>query len=413
MKDILEPIARFMNMILPDFIRLPDLTFVLPHWIYWPGLLLFPLLAMWLVQRAEAQRTKRRIQAPVAWLLWIWSGFAGLHRFYLKSPKMGFVYVGLFILILFGNTYGKTARNLVSEAQNNVRDTEFQIERWTDLLAKGSEGAAEKLAEAKTALSNTQQALVDGSAVLADWLTFSGGIALVILILLIVDAVLMRRLIADAEVRARDEPAAREFLIMDRGPRYDPRHEVSNPLIRTIESISNWSGNFVAYWAILAVFVYYYEVIARYVFNSPTNWAHESMFLMFGMQYLLSGAYALRHDAHVRVDVIYEKFTFRTRTIIDLVTSVFFFIFTITLLVSGAIFALDSIRVLEVSFTEWAIQYWPVKMTITLGAILLLLQGIARLSRDVIFLKTAPSEVLNAKSGDEPQPGRMADLEGL
>ena len=46
-----------------------------------------------------------------------------------------------------------------------------------------------------------------------------------------------------------------------------------------------------AYWAVIFVFVYYYEVIARYVFNSPTNWVHESMFLMFGMQYILAGAY--------------------------------------------------------------------------------------------------------------------------
>ena len=42
-------------------------------------------------------------------------------------------------------------------------------------------------------------------------------------------------------------------------------------------------------------------------------------------------------------------------------------------------FAADAIRGGEVSFTEWAIQYWPVKLTIPLGAALLLLQGIARL----------------------------------
>ena len=40
------------------------------------------------------------------------------------------------------------------------------------------------------------------------------------------------------------------------------------------------------------MFGYYYEVIARFVFNSPTNWVHESMFLMYGMQYMLAGAYA-------------------------------------------------------------------------------------------------------------------------
>ena len=72
-------------------------------------------------------------------------------------------------------------------------------------------------------------------------------------------------------------------------------------------------GRYVAWWAVIAVFVYYYEVIARFVFNSPTNWVHESMFLMFGMQYMLCGAYAYREDQHVRVDVVYAKLSSAAR----------------------------------------------------------------------------------------------------
>ncbi|HSP01074.1 MAG TPA: TRAP transporter permease DctM, partial [Thioalkalivibrio sp.] len=54
----------------------------------------------------------------------------------------------------------------------------------------------------------------------------------------------------------------------------------SNPVLRAIEGLSSFTGVFVGYWSLVAVFVYSYEVIARYAFNSPTNWAHESMFLM-------------------------------------------------------------------------------------------------------------------------------------
>jgi len=137
----------------------------------------------------------------------------------------------------------------------------------------------------------------------------------------------------------------------------------------------------------MAVFVYFYEVLARYVFNSPTNWAHEGMFLMFGMQYLLAGGYAAREDAHVRVDIIYEQLSERAKAITDIVTSIFFFIFTVTLLVTGTIFVLDAISVWEVSFTEWSIQYWPVKISITIGALLIILQGVAKLIRDVIYFR--------------------------
>ena len=122
------------------------------------------------------------------------------------------------------------------------------------------------------------------------------------------------------------------------------------------------AGEYVAWWSLMAVFVYYYEVIARFVFNSPTNWVHESMFLMFGMQYMLSGAYAYREDQHVRVDVIYAKFSPRGKAIADIITSVFFFIFIGTMLVTGYRFAGDAVNFGEHSFTEWGIQYWPVKL---------------------------------------------------
>ena len=148
-------------------------------------------------------------------------------------------------------------------------------------------------------------------------------------------------------------------------------------------------GELVAYWAVLAVFAYYFEVIGRYVFNSPTNWVHESTFLMFGMQYMIAGAYAYRGESHVRVDLIYSKLSPRGKAICDLISSVFFFIFIGTMLVDRLDLRRRRDRGGEVSFTEWGIQYWPVKLTIPLGAALLLLQGIARLIKDVHTITTA------------------------
>ncbi|MFQ5803500.1 MAG: TRAP transporter small permease subunit, partial [Candidatus Methylomirabilales bacterium] len=125
---------------------------------------------------------------------------------------------------------------------------------------------------------------------------------------------------------------------------------------------------------------------ARYVFNSPTNWAHEGMFLMFGMQYLISGGYAYSEDAHVRVDVLYVHLPKRGKAVVDIITSVFFFLFAGTLLWTGWTFMMDAINIGEVSFTEWAIQYWPVKSTMAIGALLILLQGLAKLIKDVLIL---------------------------
>jgi TRAP-type mannitol/chloroaromatic compound transport system permease small subunit len=359
----------------------------MPHSVYWLGLALFPLLAIYLVDRAEKQKKRQRVSNAVAYILWLWGGMVGLHRLYTRSYKAGAVYVALFVLLLFGNKISRAARNSASDANNKMRDAEFDVEHFQKAVDKGNAGAVESLEAAKQALVDAQEGLAQATLTLDQWAAFVGGMGALILVFLIVDAVLLPGLVRRCAEREADIPEREEFTVMARGPKADPRNAISTPFIRAVEKISGMSGRFVAYWSLIAVFVYYYEVVARYVFNSPTNWAHESMFLMFGMQYLLSGAYALRDDAHVRVDVIYEKFSTRTRIKIDLVTSFFFFVFAVTLLCTGILFASDSIEVFEVSFTEWAIQYWPVKMTIGLGAALLLLQGLAKLVRDVIYLR--------------------------
>ena len=119
-----------------------------------------------------------------------------------------------------------------------------------------------------------------------------------------------------------------------------------------IDRFNEEIGRYVAYWAVIAVFVYYYEVVARYVFNSPTNWVHESMFLMFGMQYLLCGAYAYREESHVRVDIFYSRFSPRGKAIADIITSVLFFIFTLTMLVTLCCQVWPSRARLPVTFTS-------------------------------------------------------------
>jgi TRAP-type mannitol/chloroaromatic compound transport system permease small subunit len=212
------------------------------------------------------------------------------------------------------------------------------------------------------------------------WSSTAFYFAAAIAALMLIDAALMPRLVRSANQRAAAAPPTEERPVEEPLPPPPPSQFA---VVRGLEMASRYSGEFVAYWAVLAVFAYYYEVVARYIFNSPTNWVHESMFLMFGMMFLVSGAYAYLNDSHVRVDIFYAKMSPRRKAVTDLLTSIFFFIFAGTLLVTGWIFMMDSIEVGEVSFTEWAIQYWPVKISIVVGAALLLLQGAAKMLVDL------------------------------
>lgn len=162
-----------------------------------------------------------------------------------------------------------------------------------------------------------------------------------------------------------------------------PTAPYGNRITHILDWISEKSGLFVAFWTINAVCAYFYEVVMRYLFNMPTIWVHESSYLLFGMQYLLAGAYALLHGSHVRVDVIYDKLPHRGQVGLDILTAVFFFIFAGALLGTSWSFFYGSYQMGETSVETWQIQYWPVKLMMLIGAVLLVLAGLSKLIKDI------------------------------
>jgi len=374
---------------------MPNLTFILPHWLYWSGLVIVPLLAMYFLRRAGGEDLTGKDSLPVAYFLLVMGGFIGLHRFYLRDLK-GAIFIPLFLGILLFNVEGRDARDDLSRANNERLSAEFLLERAQQAVDNGKENARKQLDDSRKALADAQAMSTQAEEAARTWHAWSRNFAIAIVILLVIDGYFLPRLLRHYQARKPgpapavkyvEVPCDVDYCIDVDGQRTSKQAiGVHNRFVDIIDRINGFSGNFVAYWSIIAVFVYYYEVLARYVFNSPTNWAHESMFLMFGMQYLLAGGYVLRENGHVRVDVFYMHFSARHKAAVDVATSIFFFIFACTLVWTGWSFFRDSFDVLEVSFTEWAIQYWPVKFALPLGAALLLLQGLAWLVKDICLL---------------------------
>ncbi|WP_321335509.1 TRAP transporter small permease subunit [Breoghania sp.] len=398
---------------------MPSLTFVLPHWIYWSGLVLFPLAAMVLARRSRKRGGMRAYSLPLGYMILVTGGMLGLHRFYLKS-LLGLVYLPIFLAILFANAQQRDARAIYSDAANMVRvsqdtisregpriaEAEKELEdlkaavlaaeegslsrRSAELKVKRSQrrlqSARDRLDRAHTDLKANEPLARETGEARAYWGSVAYYAFLCIAALLLIDAALLPRLKRRAEERVRSEREAEAEVAIHAYEEEeiigDFRH-ASTGWTGAIDRLSLYCGEFASYWAVIAVFVYYYEVIARYVFNSPTNWAHEGMFLMFGMQYLIAGAYAMLTESHVRVDVFYAPLSARRKAVVDLLTSVFFFIFAGTLLATSWIFAYQATQVGEISFTEWAIAYWPFKWAMVLGGLLLVLQGISKLAQDL------------------------------
>jgi TRAP-type mannitol/chloroaromatic compound transport system permease small subunit len=370
---------------------MPHLNFVLPHWMYWGTLIVFPIIAMYLVKRQRQHGVSRGPSLFIAYLFLVCSGLMGLHRFYLRSI-WGFAFIPVFLTILFVSDTIRDHREDVSRTHAAYEASLLETRRATlPPSVPMTPAMTERLQKAKAEETKTKAAADVEVKEMERWQSYSHWLAILMAAMLLVDAVLLPSLVRRAKEREAAERANAppEVVVPDVpqiGTHEDPTMHMHTRVTDKLEWLNIRAGEFVAYWAVISVFVYYYEVIARFVFNSPTNWVHESMFLMYGMQYMLCGAYAYREDQHVRVDVFYTKFSPRGKAIADIVTSVFFFIFILTMTWTGARFAMDAINNNEVSFTEWGIQYWPVKLALPIGAAMMALQGLSKLIKDIVFV---------------------------
>jgi len=156
--------------------------------------------------------------------------------------------------------------------------------------------------------------------------------------------------------------------------------------MRGVTRINEWIGRAVS-WLILPIFVLLMlEVFQRYFLGRPTVWTNELAQLLFGVYAVLAGGYLLAHGGHVNVDLLYGKLPVRARACVDVLTSVLFFLFVGALLYYGGSLAYESMETWERSQSAWNPYIWPFKLVVPLAALLLLLQGIVKLLRDLMIL---------------------------
>jgi len=144
---------------------------------------------------------------------------------------------------------------------------------------------------------------------------------------------------------------------------------------------------FLCGWIILVMtLTVTYDVIMRYFFNSPTDWALElNMYLLVATSFL-SGGYCLLHEGHVRVDILYQIFSPRIRALLDVITSLFFFLFIIVIVWKGWQFAYDSFVQGKHSSQAMGWPLYPSQMVIPAGGFLIGIQGLAKLCKNIITL---------------------------
>jgi TRAP-type mannitol/chloroaromatic compound transport system permease small subunit len=144
-----------------------------------------------------------------------------------------------------------------------------------------------------------------------------------------------------------------------------------------------------------------YEVIMRYFFNNPTSWSMELTQYLFCTMVALGGGWVLLTKGHVNVDIVTNRLGVRARAVLDIVTSVLLFTLLFLLFWQSLASALQSMAWGETSASGWNPPIYPIKFIIPIGILLIILQSVAALIRNVIQAVTGIENNVSAMKAQQ------------
>lgn len=159
---------------------------------------------------------------------------------------------------------------------------------------------------------------------------------------------------------------------------------ILQPLIDGVGFVSDWSGRLVSWINVVLVITITYDVIMRYLFNAPTNWSYTLSYMLGATMFCVGQGYVHRINGHVRVDLLYVKFSAKTKLLLDLIFTILFLL-PAFLLVSKSLWEnfFYAYHVQEKAIhSTWYPITWPYKFLIAIGISLFFVQGVTRFIED-------------------------------
>lgn len=177
-------------------------------------------------------------------------------------------------------------------------------------------------------------------------------------------------------------------------------------LSRIIDAFNEIVGRLSGGLVLLMIFVGVWNVIGRYIGraigqNLTSNALIEIQWYIFDIIFLLGGAYALKHNEHVRVDLLYSRWSPRQKALANFLGAVLFLIpFCIIIIIFSWSAVWNSWAVLEVSPDPGGLPRYPIKTMIIVSCVLLVLQGISEAIKNwAIFTRQVPLQEVIDDSG--------------
>ncbi len=181
-----------------------------------------------------------------------------------------------------------------------------------------------------------------------------------------------------------------------------------------VDRFNTWLSKYVIWLILAATLVSAINALVRKIFNTSSNAFLEIQWYFFAASFLLAAGYTLLNNEHVKIDVIYSRFSRRTQTLIDIFGfSVFLLPMCTAILWFGIPFFLQGFVSNEMSSNAGGLIRWPVYAMLPLGFGLLWLQGVSELIKRVAFLQGLiedPTLKKDEKSAEELQAEEIRKL---
>ena len=156
-----------------------------------------------------------------------------------------------------------------------------------------------------------------------------------------------------------------------------------------VDRFSTWIGKACAWSVVLLTVLISWEVFSRYVLNHPHAWVLDAQIMLYGLLFMMAGAYTVSKNGHVRGDVLYGFLRPRTQAIVDLTLYILFFLPGVVALTwAGWTYANESLAIREQTFNADPIPIYPFKFVIPVSGFVLLLQGFVEIIRCIQCIQT-------------------------
>lgn len=152
--------------------------------------------------------------------------------------------------------------------------------------------------------------------------------------------------------------------------------------VRTVDTMNRVIGRFAMYLIFVMLAVLLYSSVSK-TFSTPAIWTLEVAQFLMVAYFLLGGGYSMQLDAHVRMDLLYSRWSPRTSATMDAITIGFLIFYLVFLLYGGVSSTLYALEYGETSYSAWSPRMAPIKIVMTIGVALMLLQAIAIFFKDL------------------------------